>query len=83
MRIERRLELAMEGQRFFDMRRYGGTYATQAMAAFLAKEKLRRPYKTAQLPYSTPLNDFYPIPTAEIDVSTIGGVKKLTQNPNW
>jgi len=83
VRIERRLELAMEGQRFFDLRRYGGTYATQAMSAFLAKEKLRRPYKTAQSPYSTPLNNLYPIPQAEIDVSIVGGVKRLTQNPQW
>jgi len=83
VRIERRLELAMEGQRFFDLRRYGGAYAAQTMATFLNKEKVRRPYKTGQSPYATPLNDWYPIPTAEIDVSIVGGVKRLTQNPGW
>ena len=85
VRIERRLELAMEGQRLFDLRRYGGGYAAAVMGAYLAKEDtpLRRPYKLAQTPYSTPLNDLYPIPTVEIDLSTVGGVKRLTQNPNW
>ena len=83
VRMERRLELAMEGQRFFDLRRYGGTYAAQTMSTFLGKEKLRRSYKTAQLPYLTPLNDLYPIPTSQIDISIVNGVKRLTQNPNW
>jgi hypothetical protein len=85
VRIERRLELAMEGQRLFDLRRYGGSYAAAVMGAYLAKEDtpLRRPYKLAQTPYSTPLNDLYPIPTVEIDLSIVGGVKRLTQNPNW
>jgi len=85
VRIERRLELAMEGQRLFDLRRYGGGYAAQVMTAYLAKEDtpLRRPYKLAQTPYSTPLNDLYPIPTVEIDLSIVGGVKRLTQNPGW
>ncbi|HTI04531.1 MAG TPA: RagB/SusD family nutrient uptake outer membrane protein [Gemmatimonadales bacterium] len=83
VRIERRLELAMEGQRFFDLRRYGDAYAKAAMDAFLLKEKIRRPYKTAQLPYVPGLNTFYPIPTAEIDLSVVGGQQRLTQNPGW
>jgi hypothetical protein len=83
VRIERRLELAMEGQRFFDLRRYGGAYAQQTMGTFLAKERLRRSYKTGQVPYATPLHDWYPIPTAEIDLSIVGGVKRLTQNLHW
>jgi starch-binding outer membrane protein, SusD/RagB family len=85
VRIERRLELAMEGQRLFDLRRYGGAVAAATMTAYLAKEDtpLRRPYKLAQLPYATPLNDLYPIPTVEIDLSVVGGVKRLNQNPGW
>jgi len=83
VRIERRLELAMEGQRFFDLRRYGGAYAAQTMTTFLAKERPRRSYKTGQTAYATPLDDWYPIPIAEIDLSIVGGVKRLTQNPGW
>jgi hypothetical protein len=83
VRIERRLELAMEGQRFFDLRRYGGTYAALRMGQFLDREIARIPYKSAQARYSTPKYDLYPIPTAEIDLSIVGGVKRLTQNPSW
>src|SRR5438477_7497453 len=83
VRIERRLELAMEGQRLFDLRRYGGPYAQQVMTAYLTAEMTpaRRAYKGAQVPYATPLNDYYPIPQVEIDLSTVAGVKRLAQNP--
>src|SRR5207247_1966884 len=85
VRIERRLELAMEGQRFFDLRRWGGPYAQQVMTAYLTAEMTpaRRAYKGAQVPYATPLNDYYPIPQVEIDLSTVAGVKRLAQNPGW
>jgi hypothetical protein len=79
--LERRLELGMEGQRFFDLRRYGGATATQVMTAYLDAEKLpaRRAYKTAQTYYATPRYDLFPIPQVEIDLSN----GKLTQNPGW
>jgi len=85
VRIERRLELGMEGQRLFDLRRYGGAYAQQVMNDYLLKEATpaRRAYKTAQTPYATPLNDYYPIPQVEIDLSKVGGQSRLTQNPGW
>ncbi len=85
VRIERRLELGMEGQRLFDLRRYGSAVAQQVMNDYLTAEAtpLRRSYKTAQLPYATPLNDYYPIPTVEIDLSKVGGQNKLNQNPGW
>jgi hypothetical protein len=82
--IERRLELGMEGQRLFDLQRYGTTTATQVMADYLAKEATpaRRTYKTAQLPYGA-RNDLYPIPQVEIDISKVNGQSMLTQNPGW
>src|SRR2546428_2920845 len=85
VRFERRLELAMEGQRLFDLRRYGGAYAAKGVTDYLTKEKTvaRRAYKTAQKPYATPLNDFYPIPQVEIDLSKVGAQSRLTQNPNY
>ncbi len=85
VQIERRLELAMEGQRLFDLRRYGGAVAQQVMTAYLTAEATpaRRAYKTAQVPYTTPLNNLYPIPQVEIDLSKVGGVSRLTQNPGW
>ena len=75
----------MEGQRLFDLRRYGGAVAQQVMTAYLLKEAtpLRRGYKSAQLPYVTPLNDLYPIPQVEIDLSKVAGKNRLCQNPAW
>jgi len=83
--IERRLELGMEGQRFFDLRRYGGATATAVMTSYLTLESgaSRRAYKAAQTPYSTPRFDLYPIPQVEIDLSNIGGQLLLKQNPGW
>src|ERR1043166_6241465 len=52
VQIERRLELGMEGQRFFDLRRYGQAIATTTINDYLNKEKTGRPYKTAQLPFA-------------------------------
>ena len=82
VRYERRLELAMEGQRFFDLRRYGEALATQVINDYLTEEKTRRTYKTAQVPFAS-RNMLYPIPPIQIDLSKVGGVERLTQNPGW
>jgi hypothetical protein len=37
--MERKLELAMEGQRWFDLTRWGGDYMTQAISEYLNYEK--------------------------------------------
>ncbi|MGH2348717.1 MAG: RagB/SusD family nutrient uptake outer membrane protein [bacterium] len=80
VRYERRLELAMEGQRFFDLRRYGT--AEQVINAYLTVEVTRRSYKTAQVPYAAK-NDRFPIPQIQIDLSRVGGQDRLVQNPLW
>src|SRR5256714_657897 len=82
IRAERRLELGMEGQRFFDLRRYGEPYATQIMKDYLDLEKTRRTYKQAQS-YFTTRNMFFPIPQIEIDLSKVGTASQLTQNTGW
>lgn len=82
VRLERRLELGMEGQRFFDLRRYGEATATATINGYLTKELTRRTYKTAQAPYES-RNNFYPIPQIEIDLSKVAGADRLTQNPGW
>ena len=82
VRYERRLELAMEGQRFFDLRRYGEAIATRVINDYLTEEKTRRTYKAAQVPFAS-RNMFYPIPPIEIDLSKVGGLERLTQNPGW
>ena len=80
--LERRLELGMEGQRLFDLRRYGPTEAQTTMTTYLTKEMTRRTYKIAQTPYETKHN-LFPIPQIEIDLSKVGGTSVLTQNTGW
>jgi hypothetical protein len=82
VRLERRLELGMEGQRFFDLRRWGETYATTTITTYLTEEKTRRSYKTAQLVFGT-RNMFFPIPPIQIDLSKVGTTSMLTQNFGW
>ena len=75
VRTERRLELAMEGQRFWDLKRWGvmQTY----IAGYLngvggGNEKARRTYLTsAELP--TAKHDNFPIPTVQVQLSTVDG----------
>jgi hypothetical protein len=80
VRTERRLELAMEGQRFFDLKRWG--VAADVINAYLAKEATRRSYLTAASPF-TARNLLFPIPSTQIQLSRVNGEDKLTQNPGW
>ena len=80
VRMERRLELALEGHRFFDLRRWG--IAKQVLNDYLAVEKGRRNYLNAASPYED-RHDLYPLPTFEIEISTENGEDRLVQNPNW
>ena len=85
LKMERRLELAMEGHRFFDLRRWGD--AQTVINDYLAVEKTRRNYLTAASAYADKHN-LYPLPTFQIELSTIsaeGGAeeRRLVQNPGW
>jgi starch-binding outer membrane protein, SusD/RagB family len=65
VRFERRLEFAMEGQRFFDLVRWG--IAGPYLNAFLQVEKTRgvgSVLSSAQ--FTTGKNEYYPIPQQEI-----------------
>src|SRR5688572_25660947 len=66
VRHERRLELAMEGQRFFDLRRWGTAEAV--LNAYLAVERGRRQYLTAAADFA-PRHMLFPIPTLQIQLS--------------
>jgi starch-binding outer membrane protein, SusD/RagB family len=80
VRIERRLELAMEGQHYFDLRRWG--VADTAITNYVASEKTKIPYLTLAQTYG-PSYARYPIPTVQIELSRVGTEDRLQQNPGW
>jgi hypothetical protein len=80
VRYERRLELAMEGQRFFDLRRWGVAEAT--LNTYLTVEKTRRLYLAGAEPY-TARHNLVPIPTVQIALSKVGTEERLKQNTGW
>ena len=79
VRDERRLELAMEGTRFFDLRRWG--VAEQVLNAYLAVEKTRRPSLGGAAAFSA-RHALFPIPDIQIQLSKAKG-GGMTQNTGW
>ena len=79
IKFERRLELAMEGQRFFDLRRWGD--ADTVIANYIAVEKNRIPY-LAGVTFAA-RNHLYPIPAIQVELSKVGSTDMLVQNPGW
>ena len=81
--VERRLELAMEGQRFFDLRRWGEATLDSTIDDYVAVEKTRRPYLgLAAVPLSSKY-DLYPLPSVQIELSKVGTEDRLKQNSGW
>ncbi len=85
VRAERRLELAMEGQRFFDLRRWG--IAATVINGYLTgvgggREDTRRLYLANAEAY-TARHNLYPIPNIQIELSKVGAENRLAQNPGW
>ncbi|MBD0369151.1 MAG: RagB/SusD family nutrient uptake outer membrane protein, partial [Flavisolibacter sp.] len=76
LRFERRLELCLEGIRFFDLVRWGAT--ATVMNNYYATEKTKKPFLAAGNYVATRL-DYLPIPQNEMDISR--GVYK--QDPNY
>jgi hypothetical protein len=75
----------MEGQRFFDLRRWGIAAAT--INAYIngvggGAERDRRLYLRAAETFG-PRHALYPIPAIQIQLSQVGTESRLTQNPGW
>jgi len=75
VRFERRIELAMEGHRHFDLVRWGN--ADVVLNAYIAKEKLKRTYLNGAV-FVKGKSEYFPIPQAQIDIM---GSNVLKQNP--
>jgi hypothetical protein len=81
IRFERKIELAMEGHRFFDLTRWG-TGAAE-LNAYAAHEVNSNYLNIKGAVYTTGKSEYLPIPQAEIDLSVTGGKSVLTQNPGY
>ena len=80
IRFERRLELAMEGHRFFDLVRWG--VAADVLNPYYQREQAFRPLKKGAT-FVKGKNEYFPIPQNELDNMNADGTKRLTQNPGY
>jgi hypothetical protein len=78
LRMERLLELATEGHRFFDLVRWG--IANKTLNAYLKYESKFLVTKLGGAKYSTGKDEYLPIPQAQIDIQ---GTSVLKQNPGY
>lgn len=76
LRWERRLEMALEGYRFFDLVRWG--IAEETVNAYFSVEKNRRQYLN-EAKFTKNRDEYFPIPKAQIDFSQ----KLYQQNYGW
>jgi hypothetical protein len=80
VRFERRLELAMEGHRFFDLVRWG--IAAETLNPYLNMKKDRRNYLKTSAGFTKGKNEHYSIPNHIIEIARKAG-NTLEQNPGY
>jgi hypothetical protein len=80
VRYERRLELAMEGHRFFDLVRWGE--APAVLNEYIQVERNRRAHLLAADQVAA-RHQAFPIPAVQIELSRVGSENRLVQNDGW
>ena len=82
VRFERKLELSMEGHRFFDLVRWG-IAAEVINNEYLPKEKTRRVELLGGASFEKGKDEYLPIPDYAITQSIVNGQPMLKQNPGY
>lgn len=78
VRFERKLELALEGKRFYDLLRWG--VAAEAMNNYFAYERKVLPNQFSGAEFTPGRDEYLPIPQGQIDLQ---GPDILQQNPGY
>lgn len=84
--MEYRLELAMEGNRFFALRRIsnGTDLMTKTLNDYIFVEKTRPSFYSANpAVVFTPKYEWFPLPQEQVDIKNSTGVVFLKQNPGF
>jgi hypothetical protein len=91
VRAERKIELALEGHRFFDMKRWGETSGQPVLEDMLngyltgvggGAEGSRRGYLATAAPVQARHYNF-PIPSTQLQLSSVDGEQRVPQNTGW
>jgi starch-binding outer membrane protein, SusD/RagB family len=80
--FERRLELAMEGHRWYDLLRRGNDVLINTMTEYLRVEAPKRTH-LAGARIARNKDEYLPIPLDQILRSTINGTSNIQQNPGY